>query len=307
MIMIELAPVALFVYDRPEHTKKTIEALQKNKWAKESELFIFSDAPRDEASKDGVDEVRKYIKDIQGFKKVTTVKRLKNWGLAASIIDGVTEVVNAYGKIIVLEDDLITSPYFLKYMNEGLVYYQNEKKVWHISGWNYPIDQDGLGHVFLWRLMNCWGWATWNNRWIHYEKNIEKTIRQFSKSDIKRLNLDGTEAFYNQVKANKSNEINTWAIFWYTTIFKKDGLCVNPTQSFVENIGHDGSGVHCIDSPAFKTGLSIEKHIKFSSRVEEDKIALNRIQEFYKKQRKSLFIRAINKLSRIAVVKNLIN
>ena len=94
---------------------------------------------------------------------------------------------------------------------------------------------------------------------------------------------------------------------FFFAIFKKDGLCVNPTQSFVENIGHDGSGVHCIDSPAFKTGLSIEKHIKFSSRVEEDKIALNRIQEFYKKQRKSLFIRAINKLSRIAVVKNLIN
>jgi len=113
--------------------------------------------------------VRKYIHSINGFKKVTVVERDKNMGLADSIIDGVTTVVNQYGKLIVLEDDLVTSPYFLKFMNDALDFYQHEKKVWHISGWNYSITTNDLDDVFLWRLMNCWGWATWADKWQHYE------------------------------------------------------------------------------------------------------------------------------------------
>ena len=305
--MADLAPVVLFVYDRPEHTKRTLAGLQKNKGAKETELFIFSDAAKNEGARSRVDEVRAYVRSIGGFKKIKLIERPKNWGLANSIVSGVTDIVNKYGKVIVLEDDLVTSPYFLKYMNEGLEYYKDEKKVWHISGWNYPIDPDGLDHVFLWRLMNCWGWATWADRWVHYEKNIEKTIRQFSKADIKGLNLDGTEAFYQQVIANKNNQINTWAIFWYTTIFKNGGLCVNPTKSFVKNIGHDGSGEHCIRSTAFATELSMEKAIMFSAKIEENKLALNRIQKFYRLRKKSFSIRVINKFSRMAFGTNIID
>ena len=305
--MIDLAPIVLFVYDRPEHTKRTLEALQKNEGAKESDLFIFSDAAKNEAARPNVNKVRSLVRNIDGFKEIKIIERSENWGLANSIVDGVTDIVNKYGRIIVLEDDLVTSTYFLKYMNEGLIYYKNTEKVWHISGWNYPIDQDGLGHVFLWRLMNCWGWATWDNRWAHYEKNVGKIIREFSKADIKGLNLDGSEAFYNQVIANKNEQINTWAIFWYTTIFKNNGLCVNPTQSFVENIGHDGSGVNCVGSTAFKTDLSMERNISFSEIIEENSVALNRIRKFYQRQKKSLLIRAINKLSRMAMGNNLIN
>ena len=143
-----------------------------------------------------VDEVREYIDSIDGFKKVTVIKREKNWGLANSIIDGVTKIVNDYGKIIVLEDDLVTSPYFLKFMNEALDFYQEEKEVWHISGWNYPIEIDGLNDVFLWRTMNCWGWATWANRWENFEKNTGHLIKEFSKSDIKRFNIDGYQNFW---------------------------------------------------------------------------------------------------------------
>ena len=305
--MIDLAPIVLFVYDRPEHTKRTLEALQKNEGAKESDLFIFSDAAKNEAARPNVNKVRSLVRNIDGFKEIKIIERSENWGLANSIVDGVTDIVNKYGRIIVLEDDLVTSTYFLKYMNEGLIYYKNTEKVWHISGWNYPIDQDGLGHVFLWRLMNCWGWATWDNRWARYEKNVGKIIREFSKADIKGLNLDGSEAFYNQVIANKNEQINTWAIFWYTTIFKNNGLCVNPTQSFVENIGHDGSGVNCVGSTAFKTDLSMERNISFSEIIEENSVALNRIRKFYQRQKKSLLIRAINKLSRMAMGNNLIN
>ena len=137
-------------------------------------LFIYSDAGKDEYDLPKVNEVRDYIKTIDGFKKVTILEREKNWGLAKSIIDGVTEVIDKHGKIIVIEDDLVTSPYFLKFMNEALSFYKDQNKVWHISGWNYPIDVSRLEDVFLWRFMTCWGWATWSDRWKHYEKNVDK-------------------------------------------------------------------------------------------------------------------------------------
>lgn len=303
---MSLAPIVLFVYNRPWHTQLTVEALQKNELASESELFIYSDAPKNKDTEQKVTEVREYIKTINGFKKVTLILREKNWGLANSIIDGVTKIVNEYGKIIVLEDDLVTSPYFLKFMNEALEFYKDEKRVWHVSGWNYPIDTEGLDNVFLWRLMNCWGWATWTDRWKYYEKDVNKTISEFSKNDKYKFNIDGVENFWGQVIANKEGKINTWAIFWYAAIFKKDGLCLNPAQTFVENIGHDGSGVHCGESCFFKNNLSMNNEINFNKNFEENNIMLKRIQTFYKSQKKSLFARLINKLLRILTGKNLI-
>ena len=302
-----LAPIVLFVYNRPWHTKKTIESLQKNELASESKLYIYSDEAKNEDERKSVDEVRAYVESISGFKKIIIIKREKNWGLANSIIDGVTKVINEYGKIIVLEDDLITSPYFLKFMNDALELYKDEEKVWHISGWNYPIKIDGLDDVFLWRLMNCWGWATWKGRWKHYEKDADKTISEFNKEDIKRFNLDSAQNFWNQVTGNKEKKINTWAIFWYVAIFKKDGLCLNPSQTFVENIGHDGSGVNCGESEAYAANISMHKDIKFVSKINENKIALERIQNFYKSQQKSLLVRVINKLARMLYGKNIIN
>ena len=301
-----LAPIVLFVYNRPDHTKQTVEALQKNELAIDSELFIYSDAAKNENAEQKVNEVREYIKSIDGFKKITIIEREKNWGLANSIIDGVTKIVNEYGKIIVLEDDLVTSPYFLKFMNEALEIYKDEEKVWHISGWNYPIDTKGLDDVFFWRLMNCWGWATWADRWKHYEKDVDKTIKEFSKNDIKRFNIDGQEDFFGQVIGNYEKKINTWAIFWYATIFKQNGLCLNPTQTFVKNIGHDGSGVHCGESCSFDSSLSMNEKVNFDTKIEENNVALNRIQKFYKFQKKSFFVRVINKLARIAIGKNII-
>jgi hypothetical protein len=298
-----LAPIVLFVYNRPWHTRQAVKALQKNELARESELFIYSDEAKNDDARVSVDEVRAYIDSVAGFKKVTIIKRGENWGLANSIIDGVTKIVNEYGKIIVLEDDLVTSPYFLKFVNEALEFYQDEEKVWHISGWNYPIDTNGLDDVFLLRLMSCWGWATWADRWQHFEKDADKTIEEFSKEEIDRFNIDDNENFFSQVVANHENKINTWAIFWYATIFKKDGLCLNPIQAFVENIGHDGSGVHCGESCAFKSSLSMKKDISFDVNIEESSMVIRQIQRFYKSQKKSFFVRVINKLVRILIGK----
>lgn len=296
---MDLAPIVLFVYNRPWHTRQTIESLQKNELASESELFIFSDGPKTERDVEKIKEVRNYIKSIDGFKKITVIEREKNWGLANNIIDGVTRIVNEYGKIIVLEDDLVTSPYFLKFMNEALEVYKDEKRVWHISGWNYPIDTDGLGDVFFWRVMNCWGWATWVDRWKHYEKNTDKIINEFTKKDIRRFNLDGVEDFWGQVIANKKGKIDSWAIFWYATIFKRNGLCLNPSQTYVLNIGHDKSGIHCGETDIFDSSLNNKLNTFFERNIDESQKAIEHIKKFYIFKKKPLLTRIINKIGRI--------
>ena len=301
------APIVLFVYNRPRHTRQTIEALQKNELAKESQIFIYSDAAKDERSEERVNEVREYIKKIDGFKEITIIEREKNKGLAGSIIEGVTKIVNEYGKIIVLEDDIVTNPYFLRFMNEALEFYEHEKKVWHISGWNYPIDGREIGDVFLWRLMNCWGWATWRDRWQYFQKDTEKFIKTFTKEDIYRFNLDGSHDFWGQILANRKGEIDTWAIYWYATIFEHNGLCLNSVRSYVTNIGLDGSGIHCGIDENFGSSTSNVVVGNFTSDIVENNLAVAKIRQFFKNQQKPFLIRVINKAYRTFFKKNLVS
>jgi len=278
--MNKLAPIVLFVYDRPWHTQQTIEALQKNDLAIDSELIIYSDGPKDKDSLRNIEAVRKFLKSVKGFKKVTIIERENNWGLANSIIEGVTEIVSKYGKIIVLEDDLVTSQYFLRFMNEALEFYKNEKMVWHISGWNYPIKSNELEDVFLWRGMNCWGWGTWNNKWKYFEKDATKLINELSKKEIKKFNIDGCQNFWKQVIDNKNSKIDTWAVFWYAIIFKHNALCINPFRSFVVNIGMDGSGSNCNANDFYQSKLNYNSKIKMTSNFIENIEALDEIKKF---------------------------
>lgn len=298
-INMKLAPIVLFTYNRPCHTQQTIEALQKNELAKESELFIFSDGGKDEASWEKVNEVREYLKTINGFKKVILTFQDKNIGLADSIISGVTKIVNQYEKIIVLEDDHVTNKFFLKFMNDALDFYEKEKKVWHISGWNYPIKSEDSNETFLWRVMNCWGWATWKDKWSYFEKDTNKLLKDFSTEDIYKFNLDGSIDFWWQVLANHNDEINTWAIFWYAIIFKNQGLCLNPTHSFVENIGFDGTGTNTGARDNYSNNLSRQNYkIKFENNLIENKTTTDRIKLFFREnENKNLtFSKNLNKI-----------
>lgn len=278
-----LAPIVLFTYNRPWHTKQTIEALQKNELAKESELFIFSDGGKDEASWVKVNEVREYLKTINGFKKVILTFQDKNIGLADSIISGVTKIVNQYGKIIVLEDDIVTSQYFLKFMNDALNFYEKEEKVWHISGYVPKINFGTNDNYFFNRTMYCWGWATWINNWAHFSRDIYKIdIELISQETIHKLNLDGANnSVYNQFVKNKINEIKTWAVFWYINIFLNKGLCLIPTNSFTQNIGNDGSGTNCGITDNYNTHLVSSYKISFSNIVLEQENYLKKLKTFY--------------------------
>jgi hypothetical protein len=288
------APIGLFVYNRFLHTKKTIEALQKNVLAKESDLFVFSDGPKDTESDATIEKIRQYTRGVEGFRSVTLVEHKTNQGLAVSIVTGVTRLCEEYGRVIVVEDDLVTSPLFLTFINAALDYYSREKRVWHISGWNYPIDARGLQEAFFLRVMNCWGWATWADRWQHFQKDPDQLIREWDEGRIQRFNLDGANNFWDQVIRNYQGSMNTWAIFWYATIFENDGLCLNPTKSYVQNIGHDGSGTHCDDTDEFSSPLSVETIEHMPERLIENREAVARIREFYKSRRPGLATRIRN-------------
>lgn len=278
---IQLSPIVLFTYNRLKHTKKTINALKSNHLAKKSNLYIYSDGYKNKKDKKEVLQLRKYLKNIKGFLSVRIIEQNENKGLADSIIKGVTEVINKYGKVIVVEDDIVTSNYFLTFMNNALNYYEKEKKVWHISGWNYPISNDYLEDTFLWRMMNCWGWATWKDRWIHFEKKPKKLINKYSEENILKFNLDIKNAgFWEQVLKNHSKEMNTWAIFWYATIFNKKGLCLNPSQTFVKNIGFDGTGTNTDLRENYSSKLNNKSSLKMTNNYSENKLALYKIKQF---------------------------
>ncbi|MEJ2653025.1 MAG: sugar transferase, partial [Gammaproteobacteria bacterium] len=200
--MSALAPIVLFAYSRPEHTRRTVEALLGNELAEESVLYVYSDAAKESGDQGQVDETRSYIRSITGFRNISIIEREENYGLARNISEGVTAICNKHGRAIVIEDDVVTSPLFLRYMNHALDRYADQKSVWHVSGWNYPIESDGLGDAFLWRVMNCWGWGTWADRWAHFSKNPERLVNSWDDQMIKRFNLDGAHDFWSQVTAN---------------------------------------------------------------------------------------------------------
>ncbi len=209
MMSLSLAPVVLFVYNRPIHTQKTIQALQANNLANESDLYIFSDAPKNEQEFDAVKQVRTYIKTINGFKSINIIERETNFGLANSIILGVTMIINKYGKIIVLEDDLLLSSNFLDFMNKSLDFYQDNTSILSVSGYNMAVKNNkNIKHdVFFAGRSASWGWATWAHQWqgIDWEVSDFKSFSK-NKKQIKRFNYNGTDMF-NMLKNQQTGAI----------------------------------------------------------------------------------------------------
>ncbi|WP_442763324.1 glycosyltransferase family 2 protein [Malikia spinosa] len=296
--MQKLAPILLFVFARPAHTKQTLEFLAANDLASDSDLIVYADASRNEKEIAAVNEVRRLVNAAPGFRSVTVVERMENYGLARNIIEGVEEVCKKYGRVIVLEDDLITSPKFLTFMNQALDRYQDEKRVWHISGWNYPINTEGLDDAFFLRVMNCWGWATWADRWQHFEKDTNKLIVEFDRDMIRKFDLENSGAFWSQVISNQKGLVNTWAIYWYATIFKNNGLCLNPASSYVDNIGLDGSGTHgSQERNIYATKLSKNNHPSFPSDIKENVTGIDRIIQFYQRIKPTIVSRIKARIS----------
>ena len=231
-----LAPIVFFAYRRLAHTKQTIQALQDNFLAKESEIFIYSDAPKKPEVVNEVNEVRKYLKTVRGFKKANIIERKKNLGLANSIIDGVSTIVNQYGKVIVIEDDLVTSKYFLNYMNHCLKLYEKDSKVASISAYIYPIDN--LPQSFFIKKSSSWGWATWKRAWRLFEADGKKLLSELeNKNLVKEFDFNNSYDYTQMLKDQILAKNDSWGIRWYASVFLKDKLTLYPSYSFVQNIG----------------------------------------------------------------------
>jgi hypothetical protein len=237
--MKTLAPIALFCYKRLDTLKQTIEALKKNDLAPESELFIFSDGPKKPADEHVIKEIRNYLQTVTGFKKTTVIEAPANKGLATSIISGVTDIINKYGKIIVLEDDLLTSKNFLVYMNEGLDFYENKSKIFSVGAFTIPMKGLKKNSVYLTRRADSCGWGTWKDRWNvidwdvkDYPSLMESRARQRA---FNRMGSDMTGLLTKQ----RQGKINSWAIRWCYHQFKQDLFSVHPVMSKIKNIGFD--------------------------------------------------------------------
>jgi len=247
---ITYAPVCLFVFNRLEHTQKTVDALKKNILAPDSDLYIYSDAPKKNSSTIASDDVRAYIKTISGFKSVTIKERKMNFGLSKSIITGVTEILKKHKKIIVLEDDMISSKFFLKFMNDSLDFYKNEDSVASIHGYSIPGKYDT--NTFFLRGADCWGWATWEDSWSMFETDGKKLYEGLSQRNLlKEFNFKSPGFFSGMLLDQVRGNNDSWAIRWSASVFLHNKLTLYPSYSLINNIGNDGSGVHCEDNNVY--------------------------------------------------------
>jgi len=281
---MDLAPIVLFTFNRLDHTRKTIEALKANMLANESELFIFSDGPRNRDEEIKVNNLRSYLKSIDGFKKINIIEAKENKGLANSVIDGVTNIIDKYGKIIVLEDDLVTSKYFLNYMNEALTIFEERNDIWSISGYgpNIKLPEDYINDIYITKRGSSWGWATWKDRWSLVDWQVrDYDIFKKDKKAINEFNSTGKD-LAPMLEDQMHGRIDSWAIRWVYSQFRNAKYTVYPVKSLVRNIGNDLSGTHTSSTNRFNVYLTSRNLCIEESIVEVKEISTN-FKKFYDK------------------------
>ena len=276
------APIALFVYNRPDHVLKTVSALQANPLARTSPLYVFSDGPNGSQDVAAVRAVRHFVKSVTGFDKISVRQQPKNLGLARSVITGVTELSAAYGRVIVLEDDLVVAPGFLTFMNQALDRYQNDQQVMQVSGYMFPVERPKrLGQTFFCRVPTSWGWATWARAWERLNLDSTRMLESLQTPDRRdAFNLNGAYPYLEHLTQQAEGKLDVWGVRWYASMFIAGGLCLYPGQSLVQNIGMDGTGKHCGRSSDFDVELSESETWKFPDRIEESAAAFEAIRSF---------------------------
>ena len=277
------APIALFAYNRPVHLSRTLEALSRNELAESSDLFVFCDGPRSPGDAKMVQGVRDYVGGITGFKSLQIIKRPENLGLAQSIILGVTQLCNEFGRVIVVEDDLVTSPYFLRYLNEALALYQNDSEVVSVHGYVYPV-KTSLPETFFIKDADCWGWATWKRGWELFNPDGRKLLAELEARKLtQEFDFNGTCAYTQMLRDQIAGRNNSWAIRWYASAFLKNKLTLYPGRSLVRNIGLDSSGVHGGDSAGFDVAVSSSPVSVSRQPLIENRMARDLFAEHFRK------------------------
>ena len=277
--MYQFAPIVLFVYKRPEHTLRTLTSLASNVHAKNSVLYVFADGPRadaEEAELVSITQTMRVVKSAKWCRDVIIVQRGENLGLSKNIVDGVSRIVNMHGRAIVLEDDMVCSPFFLNYMNDALIKYQNDENVACISGYNYPVKK--MPDSFFLLGADCWGWATWERAWHLFEEDGTVLLHQLQKANLEiEFDFGGAYPYTQMLKNQIAGRNDSWAVRWYASCFLQNKYCLYPGKSFIENIGEDGSGIHCGAKKKTKrqlnNGFVLEKNSVTENLVAKRKIA----------------------------------
>jgi hypothetical protein len=258
------APIALFVFNRSKHTRKTLEALKADPLSTRSSLFVFCDGPKEDSSAEMMEQI-KAVRELVGeqlwCKEVVIYESPVNKGLARSIVEGVSKMLESHEAIIVLEDDIVISPFFLKFMNLALDKYRTAENVACVSGYVYPIKPFGQSAFFI-KGADCWGWATWARAWNILENNSSLLLEQLEKSNsLIEFDFSNSYAYSEMLKNKIEGKNNSWAINWYASAFLKNMLTLYPERSLVKNIGTDGSGTHFTTSGSeiFNTEFANEK------------------------------------------------
>jgi hypothetical protein len=283
----KFAPVALFVYNRPEHTQRTVNSLRENEIARDSDLFVFSDGPKNEEDTTAVQQVRRYIRKVDGFRSVTIIERERNLGLANSVIGGVTQLCEEYDRVIAVEDDLLTTKDFLTFMDRALERYKNELRVFSVSGFNFPLRPTShySYDAFCSYRSSSWGWGTWKDRWEDADWGVSD-YAEFRTDKKRRKMFDrGGEDLSWMLDLQMTGRVDSWSIRWDYAHFKHNAFALLPVVSRVYNIGLDGSGVHCRRPSLKQTSLTdgLRREYRFPETSEPDAYLVAEIRRLHRR------------------------
>jgi len=289
------APVAIFVYKRPLHTARLLESLLRNDSASCSPIFVFCDGARAPGDDRAVAATRRVVRETLGT-RCELVERDRNWGLAASIIAGVTELTALYGKVIVLEDDLVLHSGCLDFLNAALRRYENETRVWHVNAYRYPIP--GAAAPSFSRLASSWGWATWQRAWTGFEPDAEKLGRDIRAAGLaSRMDFGGRFPYYEMLRNQARGRIDSWAIRWYASALIRGGLSLYPNASQVINAGMDGTGAHCDSTSEYSVELGAASQ-DWPAQVAEDEATYLQMRAYFGSVRGTVVRRMARRLKR---------
>ena len=303
-----LAPIIVFAYNRPEHLQKTLDALAQNELANQSTLYIYCDGAKTDASDEQlsrIKKVREVAQSAKGFKEIHIHSAEANIGLANSVIGGVTEVINQWGKVIVVEDDLQTSPYFLNFMNIALDKYESYPAVFSIGGYSYPPQKIQIPKNYPYDAyvsVRCcsWGWATWKDKWEMIDWSLDY-LAEFLKQpeQIKAFNRGGDD-LTNMLLLQQCHKIDSWAIRYAFQHFYHHAVTILQCVSYVDNIGFDGTGVHCADiGNEIQNDLSLApKNPRMPNSIYEDSRIINAFYNYYCHAKRPIWQRVINTIYR---------
>ena len=289
--------ILLFVYNRPIHTEKVVDSLLSNSSSGDYDLLIFSDGAKDGSQNNHVFKVRDYISTITGFKTIRIFESEQNLGLSKSILGGIQCAFESYDSVIIIEDDILVSPYFLNFISSGLALYESNEDVISIHGYTYPTNHT-LPETFFMRGADCWGWATWKKDWSLFNPDGLSLLKKLIENrQVHQFDHNGTSNHSKILREQVSGKQDSWAIRWHASAFLANKLTLYPGRSLVQNIGNDGSGRHCGNYDSHWVELSDRPISVDRIDVAESQLGALAFEEFYRKSKETFFKKILRRIS----------